>query len=47
MFGNVGAGELLIIVLIFLILFSSKKIPEAAQDTGKGIWEFKKALNDV
>ncbi len=47
MFQNVGAGELLIIVLVILILFGSKKIPELAQGIGKGMREFKKALNDV
>jgi sec-independent protein translocase protein TatA len=45
--GNLGAGEILIIVLVILILFGSKKIPELAQGIGKGMREFKKALNDV
>lgn len=47
MFGNLGAGELLIILLVVLILFGSKKIPDLAQGIGKGMREFKKALNDV
>ena len=47
MFQNIGAGEILIIVLVVLILFGSKKIPELAQGIGKGMREFKKALNDV
>jgi len=47
MFENVGGGELLIIVLVFVLLFGGKKIPEVAQGIGKGIREFKKALNDV
>ena len=47
MFGNLGAGEIIIIVLVILILFGSKKIPELAQGIGKGMKEFKKALNDV
>lgn len=45
--GNLGAGEILIILLVILILFGSKKIPELAQGIGKGMREFKKALNDV
>ena len=45
--GNLGAGEILLIVLVILILFGSKKIPELAQGIGKGMREFKKALNDV
>ena len=47
MFQNIGAGELLIIVLVILILFGAKKIPELAQGIGKGMREFKKALSDV
>jgi sec-independent protein translocase protein TatA len=47
MFGNLGAGEIILIVLVILILFGSKKIPELAQGIGKGMKEFKKALNDV
>lgn len=45
--GNLGSGEILLIVLVILILFGSKKIPELAQGIGKGMREFKKALNDV
>ncbi|MFA5804661.1 MAG: twin-arginine translocase TatA/TatE family subunit [Melioribacteraceae bacterium] len=47
MFGNLGAGEIILIVLVILILFGAKKIPELAQGIGKGMKEFKKALNDV
>lgn len=47
MFGNLGAGELLIILFVFLILFGAKKIPDLAQGIGKGMREFKKALNEV
>ncbi len=46
MFGNLGFGELLIIVLIVVIFFGAKKIPELAQGIGKGIREFKKAVKD-
>jgi sec-independent protein translocase protein TatA len=47
MFENVGSGELLVIILVILILFGGKKIPEIAQGIGKGIREFKKAVNNV
>ena len=47
MFGNLGAGEILLIVLAILILFGAKKIPELAQGIGKGMREFKKAMRDV
>ncbi len=47
MFGNLGAGEILLIVLVILILFGAKKIPDLAQGLGKGMKEFKKAIKDV
>jgi sec-independent protein translocase protein TatA len=47
MFDNIGGGEILIILLVFLIFFGAKKIPELAQGLGKGIREFKKAVKDV
>jgi len=47
MFGNLGAGEIILIVLVILLLFGAKKIPELAQGLGKGMKEFKKALKDV
>lgn len=39
----IGTGEILVILLIALILFGGKKLPEFAQSLGKGIREFKKA----
>jgi sec-independent protein translocase protein TatA len=47
MFGNLGGGEILIILVIFLVLFGAKKIPELAQGLGKGIREFRKAAKDI
>jgi sec-independent protein translocase protein TatA len=47
MFGNFGLGEWLIVILLVLILFGAKKIPDLAQGLGKGIKEFKKAIKDV
>ena len=47
MFDNIGTGELLIILLVILVLFGAKKIPDLAQGLGKGIREFKKAVKDV
>jgi sec-independent protein translocase protein TatA len=44
MFENIGMGELLIILLVVLIFFGPKKIPEMAQGIGKGMREFKKAI---
>ncbi len=47
MFGNIGATEILVILLIVLILFGAKKIPELAKGIGKGMKEFKKAVKEV
>lgn len=38
-----GSGEILVILVVVLILFGGKKLPEFAQSLGKGIREFKKA----
>ncbi|HMN17372.1 MAG TPA: twin-arginine translocase TatA/TatE family subunit [Ignavibacteriaceae bacterium] len=47
MFANLGTTEILIIVLVLLILFGGKKIPELAKGLGKGIRQFKSELKDV
>ena len=47
MIGNLGVTEILIILLIVLIFFGAKRIPEIAGSFGKGIKEFKKSMNDV
>lgn len=40
-----GTGEILIILVVVLILFGGKRLPEFAQSLGKGIREFKKACH--
>ena len=47
MFGNLGMGELMVILVIVLVLFGAKRIPEISASFGKGIREFKKNVNDV
>jgi sec-independent protein translocase protein TatA len=44
---NIGTGELILIIVVIIILFGAKKIPELAQGVGKGLKEFKKAMKDV
>ena len=41
-----GTSELMIILLIVLVLFGSTKIPQIMGGFGKGIKNFKKAVND-
>jgi sec-independent protein translocase protein TatA len=45
--GNLGATEILLILLVVLLLFGAKRIPEMARGLGKGIREFKDATNDI
>jgi sec-independent protein translocase protein TatA len=47
MFGNLGFPELLIIMVVILLLFGAKRIPEIAGSMGKGIREFKKNINEA
>ena len=44
--GIVGPWQIALIVIIVLILFGGKKIPELMRGFGKGIKEFKKATKD-
>jgi sec-independent protein translocase protein TatA len=46
-FGNMGFMEILLILVVVLLLFGAKRIPEIAQSMGKGIREFKKSVTDV
>lgn len=47
MFANLGMTEILIILLMVVIIFGGKKIPELAKGVGKGIRLFKSELKDV
>ena len=43
----VGTGELIVILLVVLVLFGGKKLPEFAKSLGVGIREFKKAVSGI
>ena len=45
MFG-MGAGEMALVVIAILLLFGAKRLPEIAQNLGKGIREFKRAMKE-
>ncbi|MGB8656353.1 MAG: twin-arginine translocase TatA/TatE family subunit [Candidatus Zixiibacteriota bacterium] len=45
--GGIGAQELLLILLIVLLLFGAKKIPEIARGLGKSVAEFKKGTREL
>ncbi len=46
-FGNLGAGEIIVIALIVLLLFGGKKIPELMKGIGKGVRSFKEGMNNI
>ncbi len=45
--GSIGMPELIIIFLVVLLLFGSKRLPELAKGLGKGMREFKKATREL
>ncbi len=44
---DIGGGELLLILLVVLILFGPKKIPEVAQLIGKGVQKVRRAQEEI
>ena len=46
MLPNLGFSEILILLLILVLFFGAKRIPEIGQSIGKGIKEFKRGLKD-
>ncbi|GAC1476834.1 MAG: hypothetical protein NVS1B4_18450 [Gemmatimonadaceae bacterium] len=44
---GMGPEKLILILLIVLVLFGAKRIPEIAGSMGKGVREFKKSISDV
>ena len=45
-FGGISIWQLLIILLVVLVLFGSKKLRSIGSDLGQGVKGFKKAIND-
>ena len=47
MFGSIGMPEMLIILVIALIIFGPRKLPELGRSLGKSLAEFKRASNEL
>jgi len=47
MFGDIGIEKILLIMIVVLLLFGAKRIPEIGSSLGRGIREFKKSVNDL
>jgi sec-independent protein translocase protein TatA len=47
MLGGIGAQEILLILLVLILLFGARKIPEIARGLGRSVSEFKKGVREV
>jgi TatA/E family protein of Tat protein translocase len=47
MFGNIGLPELMIIMILALLVFGPKKLPEIGRTIGKAVREFKKSTDEI
>jgi sec-independent protein translocase protein TatA len=45
--GGIGWQEITLVLVIVLLLFGAKKIPEVMRSFGKGLKEFKKGMKDI
>ncbi|HOW98541.1 MAG TPA: twin-arginine translocase TatA/TatE family subunit [Kiritimatiellia bacterium] len=45
--GNTGGGEILLVFVVALVLFGSKRLPGLARSLGRAIEEFRRAARDV
>jgi sec-independent protein translocase protein TatA len=45
--GNLGFTEIMVILLVVLLLFGARRLPEVGSSIGKGIREFKRSISDT
>ena len=45
--GNFGATEMIFVMLVLLLVFGAKRLPELGSGLGKGIREFKRSMRDI
>ena len=46
-FGSIGAREIVLILLVVLLLFGGRKLPELARGIGKGLREFRRGISGI
>ena len=47
MFGDIGIEKIFLLLIVVLLLFGAKRIPEIGSSIGRGIREFKRSINDL
>jgi sec-independent protein translocase protein TatA len=47
MLGNLGFSEIMLILVVCLLVFGAKRLPEIGSSIGKGIREFKRSITDA
>lgn len=47
MLGNLGLGEILIILVLILVLFGPQKIPELARTVGRYVYQFRRQMEEA
>jgi sec-independent protein translocase protein TatA len=44
---GIGISELILILVVILLIFGGRKLPEIGRSLGQGLREFKKAMNEL
>lgn len=47
MFNGVGGSEIILVLLVILLLFGSKRIPGFSRALGRGMSEFRRAMKEI
>jgi sec-independent protein translocase protein TatA len=47
MFGSLGMQEILLVLVVVLLLFGAKRIPEVMRSLGSGIQQFKRGMREI